>query len=104
MAIVINAAAENSYILMKKFEKYSKAKKKFLKNLTFQLAKRAVEAHLRFLNQKHAVRDAASQVGFCLSFQSRIRSRPTTSRQKRCRVSKKHTKSCYNNRGKGMCL
>ena len=52
-----------------------------MKNLTFQLAKPAVEACLRLLYQKHTVRDAASQVGFCLPFESRICSRDTTSRQ-----------------------
>ena len=100
---MVDAAANNSYILMKKSGRYSKSKKEFLKNLTFQLAKPAVEARLRLSNQKHTVRDAASQVGFSLPFESSIRPGPTSSRQTRCRICKKHTRSRCDNCGKGVC-
>ena len=100
---MVDTAAKNSYILIKKFRGYSKAKKEFLKNLTFQLAKPAVQACLRLLNQKHTVRDAASQVGFCLPFESKIHSHPMTSHQTKCRVCKKHTRLICNNCGKEVC-
>ena len=100
---MVEAAADNSYILIKKSYYYLKTEKKFLKNLTFQLANLVVEIGLRLSNQMHTVRNAAFQVGFCLPFKSTIRSHPTTSRQTRCRVCKKHTRSCCNNCGKGVC-
>ena len=40
---MIDVADNNAYILMKKCGRYSKSKKCFLKNLSFQLAKSAVE-------------------------------------------------------------
>ena len=70
---MLDAAANNSYILLKKSGRYAKSKKAFLKHLTFQLATPAVEARLRLPNQKHTVRDAAAQVGFSIPFESSIR-------------------------------
>ena len=100
---MLDAAANNSYILLKKSGRYSKSKKAFLKHLTFQLATPALEACLRLPNQKHAVRDAAAQVGFSIPFESSIRPGPTSSHQTKCRVCKKHTRSRCDNCGKGVC-
>ena len=97
---MLDAAANNLYILLKKSERYSKSKKAFLKHLTFQLAKPAVE---RLPNQKHTVRDAAARVGFSIPFESSIRPGPTSSHETRCRVCKKYTRSRCNNCGKGVC-
>ena len=101
---MLGAAANNSYILLKKSGRYSKSKKAFLKHLTFQLATPVVEARLRPPNQKHTVRDTAAQVGFSIPFESSIRPGPTPSHQTRCRVCKKHTRSLCDNCGKGVCL
>ena len=100
---MLDATANNSYILLKKSERYSKSKKAFLKHLTFQLVMPAVEAHLRLPNQKHIVGGAAAQVGFSIPFESSICPGPTSSHQTRCRVCKKHTRSCCDNCGKGVC-
>ena len=100
---MLDVAANNLYILLKKSGRYFKSKKAFLKHLTFQLATPAVEARLRLPNQKHAVRDAAAQVGFSIPFESSIRPGPTSSHQTRCRVCKKHTRSRCDNCGKGVC-
>ena len=101
---MLDAAANNSYILLKKFGRYSKSKKAFLKHLTFQLATSAVEARLRLPNQKHTVRDVAAQVSFSIPFESSIRSGPTFSHETRCRVCKKHTRSRCDNCGKGVYI
>ena len=74
---MVDAAANNAYILMKKCERYSKSKKCFLKNLSFQLAKSAVEYRLRLPKQKYSVRDAAAQVGFSIPTEFNITLRPT---------------------------
>ena len=100
---MLDAAANNLYILLKKSGRYSKSKKAFLKHLTFQLATPAVEARLRFSNQKHTIRDAAAQMGFSIIFESSIRPGPTSSHQTRCRVCKKHRRSRCDNFGKRMC-
>ena len=97
---MLDAAANNSYILLKKSGRYSKSKKAFLKHLTFQPATPAVEARLRLPNQKHTVRDAAAQMSFSIPFESSIRPGPTSSHQTRCRVCKKHTRSRCVNCGK----
>ena len=75
---MLDATANNSYILLKKSGRYSKSKKAFLKHLTFQIITPAVEVRLRLLNQKHTVRDAAAQVSFSIPFESRIRPGPTS--------------------------
>ena len=91
---MLDAAADNGYILMKKCGRYSKSKKCFLKNLSFQLAKSAVENRLRLPKQKHSVRDAAAQVGFSIPTESNVTPRPTVSgHQERCRVCKKQNRS-----------
>ena len=78
----------------KKCGKYYKSKKCFLKNLSFQLAKSAVENRLRLPKQKYRVRDAAVQVGFSIPTESNFTPRPTvSSHQERCRVCKKQTRS-----------
>ena len=100
---MLDAAANNLYILLKKSGRYSKPKKAFLKHLTFQRATPAVEARLRLSNPKHTVRDAAAQVDFSISFEFSIRPGPTSSHQTNCRVCKKHTRLCCDNYGKGVC-
>ena len=78
---ILDAAANNLYILLKKSGSYFKSKKAFLKHLMFQLATPAVEARQRLPNQKHTVRDAAAQLGFSIPFESSIRFGPTSSHQ-----------------------
>ena len=79
---------------MKKCGRYSKTKKCFLKNLSFQLAKSALENRVRLPKQKYSVRDAAAQVSFSIPTQSDITPRPTvSSHQERCKVCKKQTRS-----------
>ena len=78
---MLDTAANNLYILLKKSGRYSKSKKAFLKHLTFQLATPAVEACLRLPNQKHTIRDAAAQVGFSIPFEFSICPSPTSSHQ-----------------------
>ena len=93
---MVDAAANNAYVLMKKCGKYSKSKTCFLKNLSYQLAKSAVENHLRLPKQKYSVRDAAAQVGFSIPTESNVTPRPTvSSHEERCRVCKKQTRSRY---------
>ena len=90
---MVDAAANNVYILMKKCGKYSKSKKCLLKNLSFQLPKSAAENRLRLAKQKYSVRDAAAQVGFSIPTEPNVTPRRTvSSHQKRCRVRKKQTR------------
>ena len=63
---MLDAAANNSYTLIKKSGSYSKSKKACLKDLTFQFSETGVKACLRLSNQKHAVRQAAVQMFFFL--------------------------------------
>ena len=102
---MVDAAANNAYYLMKKCGRYSKSKKCFLKNLSFQSAKSAVEHRLRLPKQKYSVRDAAAQVGFSIPTESNITPRPTLSHshQARCRACKKQTRSRCDNCGRGVC-
>ena len=91
---MVDAAANNAYTLMKKSGRYSKSKKCFLKNLSFQLAKSAVENRLRLSIQKYGVRDAAAQIDFSIPTESNVTPCPTvSSHQERCRVCKKQTRS-----------
>ena len=91
---MVDATDNNAYILMKKCGRYSKSKKCFLKNLSFQLATSAVENRLRLSKRKYSVRDAAAQVGFSIPTELNITPRPTvSSHQERCRVCKKQTQS-----------
>ena len=74
---------------MKKCGRCSKSKKCFLKNLSFQLAKSAVENRVRLPKQKYSVRDAAAQVIFSIRTESNVTPRPTvSSHHERCRVCK----------------
>ena len=91
---MVDAVANNAYILMKKCVRYFKSKKCFLKNLSFQLAKSAVENRLRLSKQKYSVRYATAQVGFSTPTESNVAPRPTVfSHQDRCRICKKQTRS-----------
>ena len=91
---IVDAAANNGYILMKKCGRYSKSRKCFLKNLSFQLATSAVENRLRLNKQKCSVRDAAAQVGVFIPTESNVTPCPTvSSHQERCRVCKKQSRS-----------
>ena len=91
---MVDAAANNAYILMKKFGRYSKSKKCFLKNLSFQLAKSAVENRLRLPKQMCSARDAAAQVVFSILTESNVTPHSTvSSHQERCRVCQKQARS-----------
>ena len=91
---IVDAVADNGYISMKKCGRYSKSKKCFLKNLSFQLAKSAVENRMRLPKQKYSVRDAAAQVCVFIPTESNVTPRSTvSSHQERCRVCKKQTRS-----------
>ena len=91
---MVDAVANNAYILIKKCGRYSKSKKCFLKNLSFQIAKSAVEDRLRLSKQKYNVKDATAQVGFSTPTESNVTPRPTvSSHQARCRICKKQTRS-----------
>ena len=91
---MVDAAANNAYIMMKKCGRYSKSKKCLLKNLSFQLTKSAVENRLGLAKQKHSVRDAAAQVDFSIPTESNVTPRPTVSSQHaRFIVCKKQTLS-----------
>ena len=101
---MVDAAANNAYILMKKCVRYPKSKKCFLKNLSFYLAKFAVENCPRLLKQKCSVREAATQVGFSIPTESNVTPRPTvSSHQAKCRVCKKQTRSQCDDCGRGVC-
>ena len=61
---IIDAEANNAYILLRKAGEYKLLKKAFLKKLTFNLAKPAVGIRLSHFNQKHSVKSAGVLVGF----------------------------------------
>ena len=61
---IIDAVANNAYILLKKAGEYKLSKKAFLKKLTFDLAKPAVGIRLSLFNQKHGVKSAGVLVRF----------------------------------------
>ena len=61
---IIDAAANNAYILLRKAREYKQPKKAFLKKLTFDLAKSAVGIRLSLFNEKHSVRSAGVLMGF----------------------------------------
>ena len=101
---MVDAAANNAYILMKKYGRYSKSNKSFRKNLSFQLVKSAVENRLRLPKQTYSVRDAAAQIGFSIPTESNVTPRPAvSSHQARCRVCKKQIQSQYDDCGRGVC-
>ena len=61
---IIDAVANNAYILLRKAGEYKTLKKAFLKKLTFDLAKPAIEIRLSLFNQKRSLRSAGVLVGF----------------------------------------
>ena len=64
LCYIIDAAANNAYILLRKPGEYKLSKKAILKKLTFDLAKPAVGIRLSLFHQKHSVRSAGFLVGF----------------------------------------
>ena len=64
---LLDTATNNAYILLKKSGTYTCSKKVFLKNLTFDLAKPAVDTRLKLARQKESVKTAAIQMGFSLT-------------------------------------
>ena len=64
---LLDTATNNGYILLKKSGTYTCSKKVFLKNLTFDLAKPAVDTRLKLARQKESVKTAAIQMGFSLT-------------------------------------
>ena len=61
---IIDALANNAYILLRKPGEYKLSKKAFWKKLTFDLAKLAVGIGLSLFNRKHSVKSALVLVGF----------------------------------------
>ena len=86
-------------------------KQKFLKTLSFQMAKPAADTCLAVPNQKHSISDAAAQVGFSVEIKpeeiasTSVKFRPNviSSQLAGCRVRKKQTKSRCNDCEKGVC-
>ena len=101
---VIDAAANNAYILLRKAGEYKLSKKAFLKKLTFDSAKLAIGIRPSLFNQKHSVRSAGVLVGFLAP--SVLAESPNTvktsciMRRIKCR---KLTCSRCDNCGRGVC-
>ena len=95
---LLDTATKNAYILLKKSGTYTCSKKVFLKNLTFDLAKPAVDTRLKLARQKESVKTASIQMEFSLTSvpatQNPNTGASSRSNQKtRCRECKKHTRT-----------
>ena len=91
---IVDATANNAP--MEKCRRYFKSKTCFLKNVSFPLAKFAVENRLRLPKQKYSIRDAAAQVIFSIPTESNVTPRLTvTNHQERCRLCRKQTRSRF---------
>ena len=64
---LLDTATNNAYILLKKSGTYTCSNKVFLKNLTFDIAKPAIDTQLKLARQKESVKTAAIQMGFSLT-------------------------------------
>ena len=100
---IIDAAANNGYILLGTAGECKLLKKAFLKKLTFDLAKPAGGIRLSLFNQKHNVKSAGVLVGFP---EPSVFAEPPntvkTSRIMRCMKCRKLTRSRCNDCGKGI--
>ena len=102
---IVDAVANNAYILLRKAEEYKLSKKAFLKILTFDLEKLAVGIRLSLFNQKHSVRSAGVLVGFpAPSVLAEPPNTVKTSRIMRCMKCRKFTRSRCDDCGRGVCL
>ena len=101
---IIDALANNAYILLRKAGECKLSKKAFLKKLTFDLAKPAVEIRLSLFNQKRSVRSAGVSVGFpAPSVFAEPPNTVKTSRIMRCMECRKLTRSRCDDCGGGVC-
>ena len=101
---VIDAAANNLHILLRKAGENKLSKKAFLKKLTFDLAKSAVEIRLSLFNQQHSVRSAGVLVEFpAPSVLAEPPNTVKTSRIMRCMECRKLARSRCDNCGRGVC-
>ena len=99
---IIDAVANNAYILLRKAAEYKQSKKVFLKKLTFDLVKPAVGIRLNLFNQKHSARSAGVLVGFLApSVLAKPPNTVQTSRIMRCMECRKFTRSRRDDCGKG---
>ena len=101
---IIDAAVNNAYILLRKAGEYKLSKKAFLKKLTFDLAKPAVEISLILFHQKQSVRRAGVLVGFptpnvLIEPPNAVK----TSRIMRCLECRNLTRSRCDDCGRGVC-
>ena len=101
---IIDGAANNAYILLRKAGEYKLSKKTFLKKMTFDLVKPAVGIRLSLFNQNHSVRSACVLVRFpAPSVLTEPPNTVKTSRIMRCMECRKLTRSLCNDCGRGVC-
>ena len=101
---IIDDAANNACILLRKAEEYKLTKKAFLKKLTFDLAKPTVGIRLSLFNQKHSVKSASVLVGVsALSVFAEPPNTVKTSRIIRCMKCRKLTRSRCHDCGGRIC-
>ena len=101
---IVDAVANNAFILLRKAGEYKLSKKKFLKKLFFDLAKPAVGIRLSLFNQKHNVRSAGVLVAFpAPSVLAEPPNTVNTSRIMRCMECRKFTRSQCDDCGRGVC-
>ena len=101
---IIDAVANNTYILMRKAGEYKPSKNAFLKKLTFDLAKPGVGIRQSLFNQKHSLRSAVVLVGFpAPSVLAELPSTVKTSRIMRCMECRKLTRSRCDDCGRRVC-
>ena len=102
---IMDAAANNAYISLRKAGEYEQSKKALLKKLAFDLTKSAVEIHLSLFNQKQGVKSADVLVGFpTLSVLTEPPNAVKASRIMRCLECRKLARSRCDNCGRGVCL
>jgi hypothetical protein len=89
---MIDVATNNAYILMKR-NGYSKSKKQFLKQLSFDLAHDYVKTRLAFPRVKHSVRKVAIEVGFVTTSECYEESTNVVKFPRRCVVCQRSTRS-----------
>ena len=104
---LLDTATNNAYILLKKSETYTCSKKVFLKNLTFDLTKPAVDTRLKLARQKESVKTAAIQMEFSLTSVPAPQNPNTgasgSNQKTRCRECKKHTRTRCDVCSRGVC-
>ena len=101
---IIDAAANNAYILLRKAGEYKPLKKAFLKKLTFDLAKPAVGICLSLFNQKHSLRSAVVLMEFpAPNVLAEPPNTVKTRRIMRCIECRKLTRSRCDDCGRGVC-